>query len=1383
MPNIDTLSINFKANGTDRAVTNIKNMAGAVKELSMSVRLLDVNKMEAFSQAMNNLKKSAPTKAQTDRMNAFVKTITASDLKTLDGEKLNSFAQSIETVKKALPGKQKTEQMTAFFNAISANSGQNLDFTKLGTLAATLDAIKKATPTKSQIERMTEFAGAVVTLSTAIEAANIGGFANDMSVLSQAVQAFKKSSVNSIANAVAAMQTLGQQAQQTASTINNATPKNSQGASMGDNKGALDNTKELVATLDRVQVKASGIMGILTKMGLAAPTKQFKTLEENAEKIRVKYDQLRATLQKALQTGEITSDSSDYKKKMAELDALRNKYDELILKQRELAQEGGAFRINPTLTNSVNAFQQGVSQTASILKNGLLAGIRLVSNSVKSFTSRIKSMGTALKNTVTGGNSATKMARKFANEIFRVSKMLKLMVTRMALRKVIAEVGNGFKSLAIHSDQFNDSVSGIMNASKKLGYSFSAMVSPLINALAPALIYIINIFTKLLNIVNQVIAALTGATTWERAKDFTDSWRDSIEGAGDAAKETEKKLKKTVLGFDELNQLQDNKDASSKNGNGIADMFETVKIDKKWKDIADWLKQMWKLGDFYDLGKEIGKKLRGMLESIPWEQIRKTANKLGRSLATLINGFVEVERLGYDIGKTIAQSVNTVFEFLNGFVHSLHWDSIGKFIADTFNGFFENIDWDLIKDTVVTGMAGLAESVQTFIDNFHWDNISDFVINGIDTISKGIKAFVDGIKWEELGVKMGEQLNKIMEGVDWHDVGDTLGAVIEAAVDWAYGLVTTFSVDDAVKALSDFLEGVCERVDAQKAGEALGTALHNLIEVIKKFWWNQHNRDLIKEEIFGFFRGIFNSMTAADWEFIASTAGALLLINSIKNILAGSGVGAKIGLTIAVAYAGEKFGGWLGKILTGDEAYDEYPVTMQIKWAVENFPTTLDEFIDRVKECADAWASMCTEAHWFIRILTTILNPAMASLATIYADIKKMRGVDIINDKEFSADEIKEVSDNVNALSDNLNDLISKAQEAGSQSAALSADMGDLERNANNAKTAVSNIKTPTQDYANAAEDVKKQVEAVTKATPEMTKKQGDLKVSVDEMISSVKNLATDTKSTYQQAGISFTDYYKNSKVVTVNVPTEMANAKGQIVGVQKEISKSTTDTMGEVKKTVNESMGSVKKDTDTTTSDMGKDWQNAQKTITDATSGLSKATTDSMGDIKKSVDDSMKDVNKSLDSVKDGLDEKDWTFEGVAKGLKKTFEDAESGIKSIWNRIADKLNGEHEIGGGSFRINLPKFARGGFVEDGLFLANHHELVGTFSNGKTAVANNQQILDGISSGVYSAVTRAMSQQGGQSKYISNTIVVDGDVIARTVTKAQEKQNARYSPAY
>lgn len=75
-------------------------------------------------------------------------------------------------------------------------------------------------------------------------------------------------------------------------------------------------------------------------------------------------------------------------------------------------------------------------------------------------------------------------------------------------------------------------------------------------------------------------------------------------------------------------------------------------------------------------------------------------------------------------------------------------------------------------------------------------------------------------------------------------------------------------------------------------------------------------------------------------------------------------------------------------------------------------------------------------------------------------------------------------------------------------------------------------------------------------------------------------------------------------------------------------------------------------------------------------------------------------------------------------------------------------------------KLNVKWYSGGGFPEDGLFMANHSELVGKFSNGKTAVANNQQIQAGIEEAAYRGFIRAFSQtngmgnQGGTYKFVA-----------------------------
>ena len=96
------------------------------------------------------------------------------------------------------------------------------------------------------------------------------------------------------------------------------------------------------------------------------------------------------------------------------------------------------------------------------------------------------------------------------------------------------------------------------------------------------------------------------------------------------------------------------------------------------------------------------------------------------------------------------------------------------------------------------------------------------------------------------------------------------------------------------------------------------------------------------------------------------------------------------------------------------------------------------------------------------------------------------------------------------------------------------------------------------------------------------------------------------------------------------------------------------------------------------------------------------------------------------------------------------------------------------------FKISYPKsfytYAKGGFPDMGeMFIAREAgpEMVGKIGN-KTTVANNQQIVEAVSEGVYSAVLAAMKQSesgGGQAV----NVYLDGRQITSTVEKRQRER--------
>jgi chorismate mutase/predicted PurR-regulated permease PerM len=382
----------------------------------------------------------------------------------------------------------------------------------------------------------------------------------------------------------------------------------------------------------------------------------------------------------------------------------------------------------------------------------------------------------------------------------------------------------GFKNLAQVSEPVNASLSSLKSSLTQLKNSLATAFAPILTTITPLLTSFINMISKAATYVGMFTAALTGKGSFVKAVAVQEDYAASLEKTGGAAK----KAVKALAGFDKLNVLGQTE--SDGGGAGAAetpvtDMFEEVEMPDKFKEMAQWIKDMWAESDFTELGRYLGEKLKEALDSIPWDEIKEKAGNLGKSLATLINGFIEVDGLGYSIGRTLAETFNTGFEFLNSFVHELHWESLGKFIAEILNGIFENIDWELIHDTFVTGARGLGDAINSFADNLNWDAVATTVSNFVNTFVDTIYTFITTVDWSELGTKIGTAISDAWTGIDWAKVGETLGEYFKAFFDFVGKAIEAVDWQAVGESVKDFLIGIDWAGVADSFFEAVGAAL------------------------------------------------------------------------------------------------------------------------------------------------------------------------------------------------------------------------------------------------------------------------------------------------------------------------------------------------------------------------------------------------------------------------------------------------------------------------------------------------------------------------------------------------------------------------------
>lgn len=381
------------------------------------------------------------------------------------------------------------------------------------------------------------------------------------------------------------------------------------------------------------------------------------------------------------------------------------------------------------------------------------------------------------------------------------------------VNKLRSALVDGFKNLSQYSGETNNSLSMLMSSLTQLKNAFAAAFAPILNVVAPILNSIIQKIISVVNTFGQLTSALTGKTTYIKAKkvqqDYAKSLNSNAASATNAKKANEE-LQRTILSFDQINKMDDN--SSSDSDNGIADtgglspsdMFDTQSIPSKIKGMADMIKQAWKNADFTDIGTMVGNKLNAALNSIPWDKIRNTCNKIAKSIATFLNGFIEAVDWKL-VGNTFAQGINTVFDAANTFAENFHWKSLGDAIGNGVNGALGGLDWNLIQETVHNIATGITDTLNSFIQTTDWALVGQSFGNGINTILDFFYTGINNFDWTGAGTALAEFVNNAINTIDFVELGQI--------------------VSDGAKGVFDFGIAAIEGVDWPTVGEKVWDGL------------------------------------------------------------------------------------------------------------------------------------------------------------------------------------------------------------------------------------------------------------------------------------------------------------------------------------------------------------------------------------------------------------------------------------------------------------------------------------------------------------------------------------------------------------------------------
>lgn len=588
-------------------------------------------------------------------------------------------------------------------------------------------------------------------------------------------------------------------------SVKSETSKVKQAMKMND---ATESVKKQVSVFQKV------------KAGIKVPTQDFQELQSGMKKAEGTLSSLIAKQEKYEAIG-VKKNSSAWKSLQYDIQGAKNEIEGYKNEMAEMRSNGTAFTRGYSIPKEIfkgigkgvlglgnlglNAAQKGwgglkkiISGTASALTK-VTTVIKRTSGAfaalIQKFTSGIpilRRFTGATKSASGGLGGGLKNILKYA---FGIRSLFAL------VNKLRSALVDGFKNLAQYSGETNNSISMLMSSLTQLKNAFAAAFAPILNVIAPILNTLIQKIISVVNTFGQLTSALTGKTTYIKAKKVQQDYAKSLNSNANSAKNAKKaneELKRTILSFDQINKMDDN--SSSDSNSGIADtgglspsdMFETESIPSKIKGIADMIKQAWKNADFTEIGAMVGNKLNAALNSIPWDKIKNTCNKIAKSVATFLNGFLETVDWKL-VGNTIAQGINTAFGMANTFAENFHWDSLGKAIGNGINGALGGLDWNLIQETVRNIATGITDTLNSFIQTTDWALVGQSFGNGINTILDFFHTAINNFDWTGAGTALADFVNNAVNTIDFVNLGQTISDGIKSVFD--FGIAAIEGID------------------------------------------------------------------------------------------------------------------------------------------------------------------------------------------------------------------------------------------------------------------------------------------------------------------------------------------------------------------------------------------------------------------------------------------------------------------------------------------------------------------------------------------------------------------------------------------------------------
>lgn len=1280
----------------------------------------------------------------------------STSLATVNGSSLSNLANGVSQLSSAM---QNMNVKTTDFTRLAKNITKigSVDSAALANTATSLEAVTKAVASISAIPQnatqVTEFAKSLGKLgSKSIENAvvNIPKLGN---------------ALNGLMTTLSRAPTVSQNVIQMTNALANLA---SQGSKVGTSSNSLQKSLYGVSTSARTATKSSWSLASAIGKFYATYFMVIRGSKKLIEAIKSTTDYIEAFNYQAVAFGKIGSEwDKDYEKygydnATAYAESFQNRVNDTLgkLSGLKVNVQGGLLEESGTknLGLNIQEITQYASQLASVTNSLGQTGeaTTAITKSMTMLAGDISSLfnvdySTVAQNLQSGLIGQSRALYKYGIDITNatlatyaynlgisksVSEMTQMEKQQLRVLAILDQSKVSWGDLANTINSPSNMLRQFSNNMKEVGMVAGQLFIPILSKVMPVVNGVTIAIKRLLVNLASLMGVKIDFESFGQSgyKDTSDGLEDISDGYQDVA-DSAKKATLSLMGFDEINKLQDDTSSSkSSSGGGGSTIDLTDDITKAAADYeAAWNKAFANMEN----------------SAIAWaDRINKALEPVKKIFRDFAIGDFKMA------GKDTSELVAGILNWFADAIDKVPWFTIGQKMGD----FLAGIDWTKVFNAagkvIVQGLKG---AIELYLGILSKAPIETLLISLV-AVPKALKAIGASSVIASI-TKTYNKLNSL--SIMAEDTARAMKAAKNGSAAAASAL--TFMHPKITKATLDFQD--FRKVVKDKG---LFTVFNNGITKVR------NNMSLFQKALLG---GVsaFGEFKLIESGFYDIAKGSDNLVASIAKIAGGAAIGAA-GLYTAFGPAGLAMAaivGVTGAIKGFIKIQDEIPDYLSGYGVIrEEVSKTTSEIQQSIASIEDSWKSNTTADE-------------IEALKTKYFELANQTGLtteqqkllkDIAQELVEKVPELSEVIDTetgaYKGTREEIEKLIDKKQEE-YRLEALREDYIQLIKDEYKEKKELKKMEDALNDSKEKLKQKQEELNRLTydgalqvvEMTPDEATAYASVTREIEQLNKEVKanqDKVNEARGTVQQA--------------TADMQFCWNELKNTAVGTSQETKEAVTNAYETAKNEVASKLGIISDDTQNVFSQMGTVGADAGRSLSDNFSSSisnipysAKRAYQSIVDQVEAGEIGEETGSQLMQALADTIDSKSWLIQNA-----------------LSNSFASKFSGEvfdnnGNISESAFHIAIqPKpraYATGGFPEDGLFFANHNEMVGKFSNGKTAVANNDQITQGIKQAVIEGMSEVFANANVGQQNGNIVVQIDGQEVFRTTQRYANQYTA------